>query len=82
MVNHRTDDARSAVEAIEQVGHVVGVLFLDRQDRFENPARGDILLAEIANDFSIRVDRNAFRDEILANHVDQIGAFLVLGMRA
>src|SRR5262249_54547882 len=58
---------------------VFGVLLLFGQDLLEEPARRRIVAVEVADDRRVGLDRDALRDEVLLDHLDQRPAFGVLG---
>ena len=66
---------------MHEADEVVGVLFLGREDRFHQPARGRVLLSDVLRDLAIALDRDALGDEILADHVLEAAAFDVLRVR-
>ena len=71
-----------ALNCLRKVKQIVGVLFFDGQDRLHQPARGDVLVAQPASDLTVRLDRDALRDEVFLDHVDQVAAGHVLGVAA
>ena len=66
----------------EEILHVVGVLFLGLEDLLEHLARRRIVVAEVADDLAVRVDRDALGDEVLLDHVDQRAPLHVLRVAA
>jgi hypothetical protein len=72
----------SSDPAIEQVRHVVGVFFLLRQHMLEDALGGGIAVADVPDHFAIAVDGDAFGDQVLLDHVAQVMARFVFGMRA
>ena len=56
----------------EQVGHVVGVLFFNREDRFEHDPRRRVLLTEERDQLSVVLDRDPLGDQVFLDHPDQI----------
>ncbi len=52
------------------------------QDAFENALGGGVLVADEIDHLPVAIDGDAFGDEIFLDHVAQVGAFLVFGMRA
>src|SRR5690348_1689601 len=59
--------------AVQQVLHVVGVLFLLGEDVLEHALGGGVAVADVVDHLAIAVDRDALGDEILADHVAQVG---------
>ena len=59
------------IEPLEEGRHVVGVLLLLLEDLLDEPARGRIVVAEVANHVEVRLDGDALGDEVLLDHVDQ-----------
>jgi hypothetical protein len=49
---------------IQEILHVTGMFFLDRQNGLQHDARGRIVVAEEANQFAVVMHRNTFRDQI------------------
>ncbi len=47
------------------------MLFLDRQDALDHGAGGRIVVAEVADQFAVVIDRDALGDQVLADHGDQ-----------
>ena len=60
-----------AVVSLQQVEHVVGVLFFVGQDAFQHDARGGVLVGEITDELPIVLDGDAFGDQIFPDHFDQ-----------
>ena len=56
----------------QQVVHVVGMLFLGRENPLEHHARGRVLLAEVADQLAIVIDRDPLGDQVLLQHLDEI----------
>src|SRR2546429_2357613 len=67
-------------QVLEQVGEVIGVLFLRRRNLLQHRARGRIERREITDHLAIAVDGDPLRDEILLDHVDQRIPLDVLGV--
>ncbi len=70
------------VHLLEQAHEVVGVLFLHREDALEHPLGGRVLVADVVDHLAIAVDRDALRDEIFLDHVDQVLALDVFRVAA
>src|SRR5437762_3271044 len=70
------------VEGREELGHVVGVLLLDGQDRLHHPPGGDVVVAQVAHDLRVRLDGDPLRHQVLHDHVHQRVALAVLGVAA
>ena len=66
----------------QKVVHVVGMLFLDPEDAFDHHPRAGIVIAEIADQFAVMIDRDALGDQVLADQFDQIAALRILRGRA
>src|SRR5262249_50225450 len=66
----------------EQVEHVAGVLLLLGQDALDHHPGDRVLLAEVARQFTVVLDRDALGDQVLADHRLEVIAGLVLGRRA
>ena len=73
---------RARGEQLQKGEQVVGVLFLDGEDALHQAPRRDVLVAQPAGDLGVGLDRDAFGDQVLLDHVDQVGAGHVLGMAA
>jgi hypothetical protein len=58
------------------------VLLLLRQDVLEDPPGGGIVRAEPLDDLGVGSDGDPFGDQVLAQHVLQVGALVVLGVAA
>src|SRR5215472_6577300 len=69
---------RPPLVAHEEVVHVVGVLLFNDEDPLEHDTRARIVVAEVANQLAVMVDRDPFCDQILLDHVDQILALAIL----
>lgn len=67
-------------EILDQGFHVLGVLFLIGQNLFHEAAAGGVLIAEVADDFRVRLNGNAFGYQVLLDHVDEGLPFDVLGV--
>src|SRR5690348_8640498 len=68
-------------ELFQQCLHVLGVLLFLGEDLFQHAAGGRVVVAEVLDDFAIAVDRDALGDQVLLDHVDEIIALDVIGMR-
>src|SRR5690349_2735230 len=64
----------------EQVGHVVGVFLFGLEDVLHETARGHVVVAKPSYDLGIRFDRDAFGDQVLLDHRNQVPVTAVLGM--
>jgi hypothetical protein len=62
--------------------HVVGVVFLLRQNTLQHDARGRVLFAEEADEVAVMFQGDAFCDEVLFDHLDQLVGVPVFGRRA
>src|ERR1700679_2307731 len=66
----------------QKVVHVVRVLFFNGENPFQHAARPGIVVSEIADQFAIVIDGDAFGDQVFLDHLDQIGRLAVFGGRA
>jgi hypothetical protein len=66
----------------QQRVHVLGVFLLHRQDALQHAARGGIVGADVGDHLAVAVDRDAFGDQILLDHVDDVLALDVVRMTA
>jgi len=66
----------------QQIEQVRCMLFLHCKNGFEHRARCGIIVGEVADQFAIVIYGDAFRDQIFADHTDQIRACDVLRRRA
>src|SRR6185503_15223551 len=73
---------RGSRRIAQQVGEVVGVLFLGREDLLEHAARGRIVVADVLDHLPVAVDRDALGDEVLADHFLQVAPQPILGVAA
>src|ERR1700726_1641874 len=55
--------------------HILGMLFLFGENAFHQPPAGWVVVGKVSDDFRIGFNGDPFRDQILANHVDQAFAF-------
>jgi len=62
----------------QQVVHIVCVLLLHAKDALKHDASCRIVIAKIANELAIMIDRDAFGDEVLADHTDKSLALGIL----
>ena len=66
----------------EQIVHVVGVVLFLREDALEHHARGRVLVGEVAHQLAVVLARDALRDEVLLDHVDELLGAAVFGCGA
>ena len=64
----------------EEVEQIIGVLLLDCEDVFQKASGRDVLVAEPTDDVAVRSDSDAFGDEVLLDHRDEVVARVVLGV--
>ena len=62
----------------QQVVHVVGVLFFLAQDVLDHGLGARIIVAEIADQLTVVIDRDPLRDQVLLDHVHEVRALDVL----
>jgi hypothetical protein len=63
----------------QQVVHVGSVLFLHDQNPFLHRACGGVTLANVPNQLSVVVDRDALGDQIFLNHFYEIVRLPIFG---
>src|SRR5579863_6599564 len=73
---------RSPLMGDQKVVHVVGMLFLDPQDGFDHYPGTGIVIAEIADQFAVMIDRDAFGNQVFADQFHQIAALRILRGRS
>src|SRR5438105_10283320 len=63
--------SRWHADLLQQVGELVGVLLFHREDRFEQAARGRILVAQVLDEAAVTVDGDALGHQVFADHVGE-----------
>src|SRR5437870_4488878 len=58
------------------------MLLLDGEDALHHAAAGDVVLSEEPDDLPVGLDRDALRDEVLLDHLDEVAPLDVLRMAA